>query len=266
MSKQPTGPQPLHQQPIQQPLQLIQQEHRIAQPLPSVPTPPNLTPDLERGLESPSEQQASAPLPRQPSPPRAKSMFDFTSPFDVLASTTSPSGPQPSSGSMRKKPVPAMNNDPNLGTNSDEPSSPNLGSLQDPRRRSVENLLEGLGMVPAPVPDVKPKQIQQQPQSKASPRAPTPRELTRALSVTCRSHFDSSGPCQQGATGTVTCRSWSAACESVAADPTATASTRQRPQEAAATATTAATAAATAADTGYCWVRELSADFIIMFI
>ncbi|KAH7107770.1 hypothetical protein BKA62DRAFT_684399 [Auriculariales sp. MPI-PUGE-AT-0066] len=148
-------------------------EHRILQPHPSIPTPPNLTPDLEAGLDSPSPhmQQVQGSLPRQPSP--RKSLFDFNSPFDALSAPSGPANLQTSSGSLRKKPVPPV--DP-VPTGQDEPSSPNLGSLQDPRRnKSVENLLEGLNNVAAPGSDAKPKPVQQ-PESPPPAQIPASRE------------------------------------------------------------------------------------------
>lgn len=179
--KQPAVPvaaqPPVQQQQQQQP------DYRIAQPVPSIPTPPNLTPDLERGLNPPSQppsppqQQAQRPQPqpqpaRQPSPSR-KSMFEFASPFDVLAASSS--GP-------RKKPVPPLApSNAGLSSGPDDPPSPGPApAAQDPRRKSVENLLEGLTK---PLPEPKPKAaaaaMQPQPQQKASPRASPPRTLAQ---------------------------------------------------------------------------------------
>ncbi|EJD53266.1 hypothetical protein AURDEDRAFT_81612 [Auricularia subglabra TFB-10046 SS5] len=156
------APVPVQQQPVQQQQQQQHlEQHRIAQPMPSIPTPPNLTPDLERGLNPPSQPptppQQQQPVqrpqqqPRQPSPSR-KSMFEFVSPFDALASSSS--GP-------RKKPIPQAPED---------PPSPGAPAPLDPRRKSVENLLQEISK---PLPGPEPKAKQQ----KASPRASPPRTL-----------------------------------------------------------------------------------------
>ncbi|TRM62731.1 hypothetical protein BD626DRAFT_498259 [Schizophyllum amplum] len=100
-------------------------------PQPGMGVPQQVTPPLPPQ----TKQAAGQPLP--PSPP--KSMFDFVSPFDALQSAT---------GSIRKKPMPT----------SSVPSSGNDDSswtaISDPKRRSVENLLENLtlGSPAAPPP------------------------------------------------------------------------------------------------------------------
>lgn len=82
---------------------------------------------------------APAPAePRAPSPAR-RSMFDFVSPFDALTSTANASA-------KRKPPPPAQPND--------EPPSWNQQMSVDPKRKSVENLMDqltrGQGLQPQP--------------------------------------------------------------------------------------------------------------------
>ncbi|KAL1730253.1 hypothetical protein EV714DRAFT_250474 [Schizophyllum commune] len=106
--------------------------HTQYDPQPGFVAPPQ---QVSPPLPPQTQQAAAQPLP--PSPP--KSMFDFVSPFDALQSAT---------GSIRKKPVPT----------SSVPSSGNEDSswtaISDPKRRSVENLLENLtlGSPPQPPP------------------------------------------------------------------------------------------------------------------
>ncbi|EPQ58070.1 hypothetical protein GLOTRDRAFT_104018 [Gloeophyllum trabeum ATCC 11539] len=96
----------------------------------------------------PSQYPAQQPPPQPPSPTR-KSMFDFVSPFDALAS---------SSSSAKKKPAPA-----------EPPSEDSWTSVSvstDPKRKSVENLMDQLtrGQPPLPAP-----QRAQAPQSSYDP-------------------------------------------------------------------------------------------------
>ncbi|KAH7918211.1 hypothetical protein BV22DRAFT_1200056 [Leucogyrophana mollusca] len=83
----------------------------------------------------PLPQLVPQPQPQAPPSPTRKSMFDFVSPFDALAS---------SSSTIKKKPVPAAPPSASSG-NEDSWTSASLGSLAtDPKRKSVENLIEQL--------------------------------------------------------------------------------------------------------------------------
>lgn len=84
------------------------------------------SPDLPQRTQVPAAQQAQQ---QQPPSPR-KSMFDFVSPFDALSSAT---------GSVKKKPVPAQA--PSISSGTEESGWTNLS---DPKRQSVDNLLEHL--------------------------------------------------------------------------------------------------------------------------
>ncbi|KAJ6547097.1 hypothetical protein B0H19DRAFT_1163992 [Mycena capillaripes] len=85
------------------------------------------SPDLpQQRPQMPTTQQQ----PQQQPPSPRKSMFDFVSPFDALSSTT---------GSIKKKPVPAQA--PSISSGAEESSWSNLS---DPKRQSVDNLLEHL--------------------------------------------------------------------------------------------------------------------------
>ncbi|KAJ7074239.1 hypothetical protein C8F01DRAFT_1099751 [Mycena amicta] len=88
------------------------------------------SPDFQQQRSQPPEQPLPPPPPhqqqQQPPSPR-KSMFDFVSPFDAL------------SGAVKKKPVPVQPQSVSSGT---EESS--WTNLSDPKRQSVDNLLEHL--------------------------------------------------------------------------------------------------------------------------
>lgn len=76
------------------------------------------------------------PQPQQPqqlTPSPRKSMFEFVSPFDALDSTST----------VKKKPV-AAGPASASSTNEDSWTSASLGSLNDPKRKSVENLMDQL--------------------------------------------------------------------------------------------------------------------------
>ncbi|EIW85394.1 hypothetical protein CONPUDRAFT_118217 [Coniophora puteana RWD-64-598 SS2] len=81
----------------------------------------------------PPPQQPPQPLQQQqdPSEPR-NTIFDFASPFDALASN---------SGSVKKKPVPSGPADTSSGN---EDSWSNAPMVSDPKRKSVENLIDQL--------------------------------------------------------------------------------------------------------------------------
>lgn len=100
------------------------------------PYVPRETPrDLPQPMPLPQAQQ-----PAPPSPP--KPMFDFVSPFDAFTASSPPA--------VKKKPVPTGPPSASSG-NEDSWTSASLGSLgADPKRKSVENLIDQLtrGQVP----------------------------------------------------------------------------------------------------------------------
>lgn len=79
----------------------------------------------------------------QGSPPPNKTMFDFVSPFDALA---------PSSVAPMRKPAPPASHQ----QGPSEPFEDNWSSVIDPKRKSVDNLLEQLSIPKAPVPSAHP--------------------------------------------------------------------------------------------------------------
>ncbi|KAJ7756874.1 hypothetical protein DFH07DRAFT_919930 [Mycena maculata] len=108
----------------------------------AAPSPPYATTQREGDYRSyqhessPDPQQRSIPAVQQQSqqqqpPSPRKSMFDFVSPFDALSST--------STGSIKKKPVPVQA--PSVSSSTEESGWSNLS---DPKRQSVDNLLEHL--------------------------------------------------------------------------------------------------------------------------
>ncbi|KAG5342201.1 hypothetical protein C0989_004513 [Termitomyces sp. Mn162] len=101
------------------------------QVLPSPPTQQVPVIPLQSQQQQPVPQQQPAPQ-QQPSsqqqtPSPRKSMFEFISPFDHLSASTS---------SVKKKPVPQVSNVTNVSEDS--------WTAPDPKRQSVENLLEHL--------------------------------------------------------------------------------------------------------------------------
>ncbi|KAJ6618338.1 hypothetical protein B0H10DRAFT_2030437 [Mycena sp. CBHHK59/15] len=84
------------------------------------------SPDLQQRVPATQQQQQQ----QQPPSPR-KSMFDFVSPFDALSNTT---------GSIKKKPVPVQ--PPSVSSGTEESGS--WTNLSDPKRQSVDNLLDTL--------------------------------------------------------------------------------------------------------------------------
>ncbi|KAJ7632208.1 hypothetical protein FB45DRAFT_911811 [Roridomyces roridus] len=87
--------------------------------------PANASPPYTSQREGDYRKQQQPPSPR-------KSLFDFVSPFDALASSTS-------TGSIKKKPVPVQA--PSVSSGTEESGWTNLS---DPKRQSVDNLLEHL--------------------------------------------------------------------------------------------------------------------------
>ncbi|KIJ60640.1 hypothetical protein HYDPIDRAFT_98194 [Hydnomerulius pinastri MD-312] len=144
--------------------------------------------EAPRELPPHSLPMSLPPLPPQQAPPSPrKSLFDFVSPFDALAS---------SSSTVKKKPVPAAPASTSSG-NEDSWTSASLGSItNDPKRKSVENLIDQLtrgqapytsGQPPSPSYDPysttdeysqvetnqpTPQQLQQQPPPRAMPLPP----------------------------------------------------------------------------------------------
>ncbi|KAK7023928.1 hypothetical protein R3P38DRAFT_2954957 [Favolaschia claudopus] len=88
------------------------------------------SPDLLQRSQMPPAQQQPPPQQQPPSP--RKSMFEFVSPFDALSG--------PSTGSVKKKPVPVQ--PPSVSSGTEE--SGGWTNLSDPKRQSVDNLLEHL--------------------------------------------------------------------------------------------------------------------------
>ena len=102
---------------------------------PETPYGPNEPPqssELPEMLLGQSNQQ------RPPSPAR-RSMFDYVSPFDALSNST----PQ-----TKRKPVPSQPS--GAGSNTDD-SSWTTNMAMDPKRKSVENLMEQLTKAQGPI-------------------------------------------------------------------------------------------------------------------
>lgn len=92
-------------------------------------------------LITPQQQPQPSPPQQQRPPSPRRSMFDFVSPFEHLASTT---------GSVKKKPVPQP---PSASSATDDSS---WTTVTDPKRQSVENLLENISRGQLPQPPVQP--------------------------------------------------------------------------------------------------------------
>ncbi|KAJ7582598.1 hypothetical protein C8J56DRAFT_955205 [Mycena floridula] len=90
-------------------------------------------PAIEVAQRSQPQQQQGGQTQQQPPSPR-RSMFDFVSPFDALSN----------SGTVKKKPVPQQQ-----ASSSNEESS-SWTAVSDPKRQSVDNLLEHLTRQVAP--------------------------------------------------------------------------------------------------------------------
>lgn len=112
------------------------------------PSDPYVPQDPPRELPPPPQPiPASQPQQQAPPSPR-KSMFEFISPFDALSSNPN---------TIKKKPVPTTPASIS-SANEDSWTSASLGSLNDPKRKSVENLIDQLtrGQAPAPYPPAQP--------------------------------------------------------------------------------------------------------------
>lgn len=102
---------------------------------------PYVPQDTPRELPSPPQP---IPPPQQTPPSPRKSMFEFISPFDALVSNGNP---------VKKKPAPPTGVSP---ANEDSWTSASLASLNDPKRKSVENLIEQLTRGQAPYTSAQP--------------------------------------------------------------------------------------------------------------
>lgn len=103
--------------------------------------------DSPRELPPPPPQPIPGSQPQQQAPPSPrKSMFEFISPFDALASN---------SNAIKKKPVPTAPASTSSG-NEDAWTPASLGSLNDPKRKSVENLIDQLTRGQAPYSSAQP--------------------------------------------------------------------------------------------------------------
>lgn len=118
--------------------QQIQQAPMPYPPQPYGPYPPESyqspysqgqDPSRDMGLQ----QQQPQSQPHSPPSPSRKSIFDFVSPFDALANTNT--------GSLKKKPVPEPGPEADDGW---------LASVNDPKRKSMENLMDQLTRSQAP--------------------------------------------------------------------------------------------------------------------
>ncbi|TFK54827.1 hypothetical protein OE88DRAFT_1622996 [Heliocybe sulcata] len=110
--------------------------------------------EVSREPAAPPPQPSTQQPPPQPPSPAHKSIFDFVSPFDALAS--------PSSSQVKKKPSPP-----------EPPSEESWTSVSvaaDPKRKSVENLMDQLTKGQAPM---QPLQRAQAPQSTFDPYNPS---------------------------------------------------------------------------------------------
>lgn len=100
---------------------------------PELVTPQTVTTDVIQGPVPAGQSQA------QGSPQPNKTMFDFVSPFDALSSSSVAPIRKPAASSSQQAPS--------------EPFEDTWTSLViDPKRKSVDNLLEQLGQTKAPVP------------------------------------------------------------------------------------------------------------------
>ncbi|KAG6832704.1 hypothetical protein H0H92_012276 [Tricholoma furcatifolium] len=115
--------------------------------------PPPPPPPQQQQIPHQSPPQETTPSPR-------KSMFDFVSPFDHLSASTS--------SAVKKKPVPQP---PSVSSGNEDSS---WTAISDPKRQSVENLLEHIS------------RGQLQPQLPPAPAPYDPFDLSQAEPVTSR--------------------------------------------------------------------------------
>ncbi|KAI0047956.1 hypothetical protein FA95DRAFT_1678664 [Auriscalpium vulgare] len=133
------------------------ESHQV--PVPAGPSPPYSPPNFSHDHETSSYYEPEIVTPQQPrpddfqspvsgpvhqqqhqqSPPQAgKALFEFVSPFDALAAS-------PSSSNSTRKPVPAIA--PSQASDSNEDT---WSAVIDPKRKSVDNLIEQLTRVQPP--------------------------------------------------------------------------------------------------------------------
>lgn len=139
-------------------------QQRNPHPTGVAPSPPYATTQREGEYRSYAQHEPSAdmlqrsqgpiapPVQQQQPPSPRKSMFDFVSPFDALSST--------STGSIKKKPVPAQPS--SVSSGNEDSGSWTAVSVSDPKRQSVDNLLEALtrGQAHPPPPPPPPVSVQ----------------------------------------------------------------------------------------------------------
>ncbi|KAG6909845.1 hypothetical protein DXG01_015118 [Tephrocybe rancida] len=101
------------------------QVQQQVQPPPQQQQPPVVS------IQSHQQQLPQQPSPQQQTPSPRKSMFEFVSPFDHLSNPTT---------SVKKKPVPQP---PSVSSSGNDDSG-SWTAVTDPKRQSVENLLEHL--------------------------------------------------------------------------------------------------------------------------
>lgn len=122
--------------PQQQQLPPPQQQKQQPTPQQQAPSPQLQQVPSPRLQPQQHQQQQQQQLQEQPPSPTRKSMFDFISPFDALAS----SGASPA----KKKPVPQSQLPQTEVSSGNEDSWTSASLSSDPKRKSVENLMEQL--------------------------------------------------------------------------------------------------------------------------
>lgn len=111
-------------------------------------------PQIYRPVEQvpePAPQQLGGPQrpPQRAESPTRKGLFEFSTPFDVLAGTT---GPPPTQSQVKKKPVPDIN-----------PAPRTDQAWNDSKRKSVEDMMDQLSRGHAPFPQNVQTAIEPQP-------------------------------------------------------------------------------------------------------
>ncbi|KAI0079997.1 hypothetical protein K474DRAFT_440600 [Panus rudis PR-1116 ss-1] len=101
--------------------------------------------DLSRDLAPTAAPQQQPQQQQRPPSPARRSMFDFVSPFDALTGSASTQA--------KRKPVPSASQQAPAASSGDEPTSwnPALAPV-DPKRKSVENLMDQITRGQAPLP------------------------------------------------------------------------------------------------------------------
>ncbi|KAK7049242.1 hypothetical protein VNI00_005843 [Paramarasmius palmivorus] len=114
------------------------------EPAPEAPPPQQQqqayhSPQLPQASVQPQTQSMPPQQQQQPPSPR-KSMFDFVSPFDALSAP----------GPTKKKPVPTQPS--SISSGNEDSSTSAWTAVSDPKRQSVDNLLESLARAQLPPP------------------------------------------------------------------------------------------------------------------